>query len=105
MYNNIKKFGPLISAALLATPAFGQTPIRDDFTQAVNTNDWVPLGSPTCLTAGTSALQSDVHTNNYPNGSNIPGCNYTNASGINKLDAPGSGALRLTAAANTQHGA
>ncbi|MDD5297929.1 MAG: PilC/PilY family type IV pilus protein [Rhodocyclaceae bacterium] len=65
--------------------------VSDDFTQAVNSNDWAALYYA-CLTAGTPS-------NNTTSTSNIPGCNYSSP------DAVGSGALRLTPASGSQHGA
>jgi type IV pilus assembly protein PilY1 len=67
----------------------GAVAITDDFTQATNTsaNNWSALGVA-CLTAGTASSGT----------SNIPGCN------LSTPDAAGSGALRLTAAVNSQTG-
>ena len=77
-------------ALVFSSQVFAAT-VSDDFTQATDPNDWVAMYYA-CLTAGTT-------TNNPASPNTIPGCNYSPA------DTAGSGALRLTPASTSQHGA
>ena len=90
MLNQRLKLFFAVLALIFSAQAFAQT-VSDDFTQAVDTNQWVPMYDA-CLTAGTVA-------NNNTSNSTIPGCNYSTP------DPVGSGALRLTPASGGQHGA
>ena len=90
MLNARWKLFSAVAALLVYSQAHAMT-ITDDFRNAVDTNDWSALGYA-CLTAGTA-------TNNKKSTSNIPGCNYSTP------DPVGQGALRLTPASTTQHGA
>jgi type IV pilus assembly protein PilY1 len=90
MFNS--KLKPIVALfALIFSGSSLATTIKDDFTQATNTNDWKALDYA-CLTAGTSG-------NNNTGNSKIPGCN------LSSPDAAGSGALRLTPASSQQKGA
>lgn len=113
MFNATKISVFFVTALAVNTLTLGLT-VSDDFTQgaindssgAVNGNgmNWVTI-APACLTAGNSTNNSTTVANTASNYSNIPACNVTSNSGISTPDAVGSGALRLTNAANDQAGA
>jgi len=113
MFNAVKISAFFVTALAVNTLAFGLT-VSDDFTLgaindssgATNGNgmNWVTI-APACLTAGNSTNNSTTVANTASNYSNIPACNVTSNSGISTPDAVGSGALRLTNAANNQAGA
>ena len=89
---NVRFFLALL-ALIFSLPVLA---VSDDFTQSssVSSNNWKALGNA-CLTAGTTVAGS---------GNQLPGCS-TISGMISTPDAAGSGALRLTAAANNQTGA
>ncbi len=80
----LTKLASLLAGLLFATAATAQTTYTDNFSGAKSSLSWTPLGYA-CLTAGNGT-------------GSIPACS-------SPKDATGSGALRLTPAANNQTGA
>lgn len=103
------KFSSALLALVFTTQVFAApTSFSDDFTQATDANNWVPLNDA-CLTAGTATTNSTTVPTSNSIYSSIPSCDVvTPSSGgtmISPADAPGSGALRLTPAKGSEHGA